>query len=37
VDVGIIACRDMVPDVWSIIDHLREALDELRALPLEDR
>jgi WS/DGAT/MGAT family acyltransferase len=33
VDVGIVACRDMVPDVWRIIDHLREALDELRALP----
>lgn len=36
VDVGIVACRDMVPDVWSIIDHLREALDELAALPAED-
>jgi len=36
VDVGIVACRDMVPDVWSLIDHLREALDELTALGPED-
>jgi diacylglycerol O-acyltransferase len=35
VDVGIVACRDMVPDVWTIVDHLRAALDELAALPPE--
>ncbi len=33
VDVGIVACRDMVPDVWTIVGHLRAALDELLALP----
>lgn len=33
VDVGIVACREMVPDVWRLIDHLDEALEELQALP----
>jgi WS/DGAT/MGAT family acyltransferase len=35
VDVGIVACRDMVPDVWSIVDHLHEALEELKALAMD--
>lgn len=29
VDVGIVACRDMVPDVWDLIDHMGTALREL--------
>lgn len=29
VDFGIIADHDMVPDVWDLIDYLRDALDEL--------
>jgi hypothetical protein len=28
-DFGIIVCRDMVPDVWDIARHLRDALTEL--------
>ncbi|WP_449061893.1 WS/DGAT domain-containing protein [Planomonospora algeriensis] len=28
-DVGVIACREMVPDVWTVTDHLRAALSEL--------
>ncbi|QKG25539.1 WS/DGAT/MGAT family O-acyltransferase [Actinomadura verrucosospora] len=32
VDVGIVACRDLVPDPSEIIDHLDDALDELRSL-----
>lgn len=28
-DIGIIACRELVPDVWNLIDHLRDALAEL--------
>ncbi|MEU6748295.1 wax ester/triacylglycerol synthase family O-acyltransferase [Spirillospora sp. NPDC046719] len=32
VDVGIVACRDLVPDPSELIDHLDDALDELRAL-----
>jgi diacylglycerol O-acyltransferase len=32
IDVGIVACRTMVPDVWTIPGYLREALDELVAL-----
>jgi diacylglycerol O-acyltransferase len=29
-DFGIVADRDQMPDLWSLIDWLREALDELR-------
>jgi WS/DGAT/MGAT family acyltransferase len=28
-DVGVVACREMVPDVWTVVDHLRAALSEL--------
>jgi WS/DGAT/MGAT family acyltransferase len=28
-DIGVVACRRTVPDVWTITDHLRSALDEL--------
>jgi diacylglycerol O-acyltransferase / wax synthase len=31
-DFGLIACREMVPDVWRLIDHLSEALEELVSL-----
>lgn len=31
-DFGLIACRELVPDVWNLIDYLRDALDELFAL-----
>ncbi|MFJ2033092.1 wax ester/triacylglycerol synthase family O-acyltransferase [Streptosporangium sp. NPDC087985] len=31
-DVGVIACREMVPDVWIVTDHLRDALSELKLL-----
>jgi len=31
-DFGLIACREMVPDVWHLIDYLREAMAELVAL-----
>jgi len=30
---GLIACREMVPDVWKMAGYLRDALDELLALP----
>ncbi|MEV7966107.1 wax ester/triacylglycerol synthase family O-acyltransferase [Sphaerisporangium sp. NPDC088356] len=30
--VGVVACRTMVPDVWSVTGYLREALEELKAL-----
>jgi diacylglycerol O-acyltransferase len=28
-DFGLIACRELLPDVWNLIDYLSEALDEL--------
>lgn len=33
-DVGVVACRRTVPDVWTITDHLRGALDELLELSI---
>ncbi|HYJ70423.1 MAG TPA: wax ester/triacylglycerol synthase family O-acyltransferase [Nocardioidaceae bacterium] len=35
-DFGLIACREMVPDVWHLIDYLTEALQELLALAPAD-
>jgi WS/DGAT/MGAT family acyltransferase len=29
-DFGIIACREIAPDLWDLIDHLRDALQELK-------
>jgi WS/DGAT/MGAT family acyltransferase len=31
-DFGLVACREMVPDVWHLVTYLQEALDELLAL-----
>jgi hypothetical protein len=31
-DLGLIACREMVPDVWNLVTYLAEALEELVAL-----
>lgn len=33
-DVGVVACRRTVPDVWTITDHLRSALEELLELSI---
>jgi hypothetical protein len=30
-DVGLIACRELVPDLWALADDLPLALDELTA------
>ncbi|MEV1172751.1 wax ester/triacylglycerol synthase family O-acyltransferase [Nonomuraea sp. NPDC049784] len=32
-DVGITACRELVPDVWAFSGYLSEALDELKPRP----
>jgi WS/DGAT/MGAT family acyltransferase len=31
-DFGLIACREMVPDLWKVVAYLGEALEELEAL-----
>jgi hypothetical protein len=31
-DFGLIACREMVPDVWNLITYLQDALAEMVAL-----
>ena len=30
-DFGSVACRELVPDLWRLNDHVPEALDELVA------
>jgi diacylglycerol O-acyltransferase / wax synthase len=35
-DFGLIACRELVPDVWNLIGYLRDALDELLVLAAGD-
>ena len=39
-DFGMVACRELMPDVWDLMDYLRDALDELKeaakAARLED-
>jgi WS/DGAT/MGAT family acyltransferase len=32
-DIGLIACRELLPDVWSLLGWFRDALDDLKALP----
>ena len=34
-DFGVIACRELVPDLWDLIDYLRDALEELKAASKE--
>jgi len=31
VDIGFMACRELVPDVWDLVDYVGEAMDELLA------
>ncbi|MEV0398562.1 wax ester/triacylglycerol synthase family O-acyltransferase [Actinoallomurus sp. NPDC050550] len=31
-DIGLTACREMVPDVWSLIGYFADALEELKGL-----
>jgi diacylglycerol O-acyltransferase len=35
-DFGLIACRELVPDVWNLVGYLRDALDELLMLAADD-
>jgi hypothetical protein len=30
-DFGFVACRDLVPDLWTLTDYLQEASEELLA------
>ena len=34
-DFGLVACRELIPDVWDLIDHLHDALAELTKLAAE--
>ena len=31
-DFGLIACREMVPDVWNLLGYLEDAMAEMLAL-----
>ncbi|MDL4775531.1 WS/DGAT/MGAT family O-acyltransferase [Actinomadura xylanilytica] len=35
IDIGVVACRDLVPDPSELLDHLADALDELKDLTRE--
>ena len=35
-DFGLIACREMVPDVWHLIGYLQDAMAEMLALIHEE-
>lgn len=32
VDVGLIACRELVPDLWNLVDYLGDAMQEIEGL-----
>jgi WS/DGAT/MGAT family acyltransferase len=34
-DFGLIACRELMPDVWDLMDYLRDTLHELKAAAKE--
>jgi len=34
-DFGLIVCRELMPDVWELMDHLRDSLEELKAAAKE--
>jgi len=36
-DFGIVACRELMPEVWDLIDYLRDALKELKQAAKELR
>lgn len=31
-DIGVVGCREMIPDAWEVVDYLDDALDELKGL-----
>jgi diacylglycerol O-acyltransferase len=31
-DFGLVACRELVPDLWNLLDYLGDALEELKAV-----
>jgi len=36
-DFGLVACRELLPDLWDLMDYLREALDELALVAVADK
>jgi WS/DGAT/MGAT family acyltransferase len=36
VDIGFMVCRELVPDVWSLVDHVQDAMVELLKAVDED-
>jgi diacylglycerol O-acyltransferase len=36
-DFGLIACREMVPDVWNLVGYLADAIAEMLELVVEDQ
>jgi hypothetical protein len=34
-DFGFLACRELMPDVWDLADHIADSMDELLAAAKE--
>jgi WS/DGAT/MGAT family acyltransferase len=32
VDFGLLACREMMPDIWNLIDYVKESLEEMKEM-----
>ncbi len=32
IDFGLLACREMMPDIWNMIDWIKESLEQMKAL-----
>ena len=35
-NVSFLACRELVPDLWQLVEYFRVSLDELKTLALEN-
>ena len=36
VDIGFMACRELIPDVWTLVDYVQESMDELLVAVAKD-
>jgi len=36
-DFGLVACRELVPDLWDLMDHVGDALEELKHATLKEQ
>jgi len=36
-DIGLVSCRELVPDLWDLLGYLKDAIDELHEAALQHR